>query len=177
MTDPAAAIGELARVLRPEGRLLVEVERKWSADLAWMAASALARDALGYGVSARALWRAVARPLTGSSMVPYPGYGTLRLFTNRELYRLLGDAGLTPTTAWGIHSATGMLPSTLLHRPRLPGVLRPVYAALCAVDARVTRLPPARALASSLVVLARKGVIGPTPQCQSRSKSCRTAGT
>jgi hypothetical protein len=57
---------------------------------------------------------------------------------------------------WGVHSATGLLPSTVLHRPRLPGALRAVYAALCAVDGWVTRLPAARGLASSLVVLARK---------------------
>ncbi len=143
-------------MLRPGGRLVLEVEHKWSADLAWMAASALTGDALGYGVSGRALWRALARPLGDGCVLRYPGYGALRLFTAAELRRLLGAAGLSPTATWGIHSATGLLPSTVLHRPRLPGALRPVYTALCAIDGWVTRVPAARGLASSLVVLARK---------------------
>jgi hypothetical protein len=143
-------------VLRSGGRLLLEVEHKWSADLAWMAASSLAGDALGYGVSGRTLWRALARPLGEGCVLPYPGYGALRLFTAAELHRLLAAAGLRPTATWGVHSATGLLPSTLLHRPRLPGLVRPLYAALCRLDGWVSRLPPARGLASSLVVLARK---------------------
>jgi SAM-dependent methyltransferase len=154
--EPATAVLELGRVLRPGGRLLLEVEHKWSADLAWMAASSLAGDALGYGVPGRTLWRALARPLGEGCVLPYPGYGPLRLFTAAELHRLLGAAGLQPTAAWGVHSATGLLPSTLLHRPRLPGLVRPLYAALCRLDGWVSRLPPARGLASSLVVLARK---------------------
>lgn len=156
VADPGVAVREIGRVLRPGGRLLLEVEHKWSADLAWMAASAATGNALGYGVSAPTLWRALARPLGESCVLPYPGYGQLRLFTARELDGLLSTAALSIARTWGIHSATGLLPSTLLHRPRLPGVARPVYAALCAVDRWVTRVPGARGLASSLVVLARK---------------------
>ena len=156
VADPAAALGELGRVLRPGGRLLLEVEHKWSADLAWMAVSAAARDALGYGVSAATLWRALARPLGQSCVLPYPGYGALRLFTARELGGLFAAAGLSAVKSWGIHSATGLLPSTLLHRRGLPGPLRPVYVALCVLDRWVTRVPGARGLASSLVVLAVK---------------------
>jgi SAM-dependent methyltransferase len=156
VADPAAALVELGRVLRPGGRLLLEVEHKWSADLAWMAASALAGDALGYGISLRALGRALARPPGEGCVLPYPGYGALRLFTGPELRRLLATAGLSLTTTWGIHSVTGLLPSIALHRPRLSTALGRLYAGLCAVDRWVGRVPVARGLASSLVVLARK---------------------
>ena len=69
----------------PGGRLLLDCEHRPSLDLAWALASAVAGDPLGYGVSARAAWRAVfARD---GVRLPYPGYGLLRLFTRRELDR------------------------------------------------------------------------------------------
>jgi SAM-dependent methyltransferase len=154
--DPTAALIELGRVLRRGGRLLLEVEHKWSADLGWMAVSAVAGDALGYGVSLTALWRALARPLRASCVLPYPGYGSLRLFTARDLGRLLAAGELTPRRTWGVHSVTGCLPSTLLHRQQLAGVLRRLYTGLRVVDRWVSRMPGARGLASSLVVLAEK---------------------
>jgi ubiquinone/menaquinone biosynthesis C-methylase UbiE len=156
VADPARAICELGRVLRPGGRLVLEVEQKWSADLLWMATSALTGDGLGYGITARELWRALARPLREGCVIAYPGYGALRLFTVLELGGFLVSAGLAPTATWGIHSVTGLLPSTLLHRPRLPRGLGRIYAGLCVADRWASRLPPARALASTVVVVATK---------------------
>ena len=156
VAEPSRALAEIARVLRPGGRLLLECEHKWSLDLAWTAASALLRDPLGYGVSAARLWRELRRPLRAPIALPYPGYGTLTLFTAADLRSRLASLGLSWTRAWGIHGITGLIPSTLLHRPALPRPLAAAYHLLCAIDTTLGARAPVRAIASSLVVLAVK---------------------
>jgi hypothetical protein len=76
----------------------------------------------------------------------------LTLFSGRDLRARLVAAGLRPQRAWGIHALTNLIPSTVLHRPRLPRPLAPVYRVLRAID---HVFAPA-ALANSLVVLAVK---------------------
>jgi SAM-dependent methyltransferase len=152
--DPARALVELGRVLRPGGRLLLDCEHRPSLDIAWMLASALTGDALGYGVPARAAWRALAA--RARVRLSYPGYGLLWLFTRRELTAMLEAAGLTLLRAWGLHGITNLLPSTILHGQRVPRALGHAYRALRRLDAALIGTPPARALANSLVVLAER---------------------
>jgi SAM-dependent methyltransferase len=155
--DPGAALSELARVLQPGARLLFDVEHRWSLDLAWTLASALAGDALGYGVPPRAAWR----QLTRGSAVTYPGYGPLRLFTRAELRAMLARAGLRPVRWWGIHWVTNLIPSTILHRDTLGPATGVLYRWLRALDARLCASSLAARTANSLVVLAEKP--SPTP--------------
>jgi MPBQ/MSBQ methyltransferase len=154
--DPLAALAELARVLKPGARLLVEVEHRWSLDLAWTLASALGGDALGYGVSPGQAWRHLTHRPREACVVTYPGYGPLRLFTRSGLRAMLARAGLHPLRWWGIHSITNLIPSTILHRETLGTVTTMLYRRLRALDARMSATPLAARTANSLVVLAEK---------------------
>jgi ubiquinone/menaquinone biosynthesis C-methylase UbiE len=159
---PAQALAEIARVLRPGGLVLLECEQRWSLDLAWALASAVAGDPLGYGLTRRDAWRQLARPLGEGLHSDYPvtlpdgaqGYMRLRLFTMAELAAMLGAAGLVVGRTWGIHAVTNLIPSTVLHRTALPAPLAPVYRALCALDGALG--PVTARCANSVVVLAAK---------------------
>jgi MPBQ/MSBQ methyltransferase len=158
------ALGEIGRVLRPGGLLLVECEHKWSLDLGWALASSLTGDSLGYGVTPGAVWRLAARPRGEGSWLRYPVPSSngsvasmpLRLYTRSELRRLLGAAGLAVRRSWGIHMLTNVIPSTVLHRDRLgPGLAR-CYRALGRLDSMLERGRIGQAIANSLVVLAER---------------------
>src|SRR5262250_646401 len=154
--EPGRALAEIARVMRPGARLLLEYERRWCLDIAWTLVSSLTADAFGYGLrpaEARAL---VAGPWRSGVWVDYPGYPRLRLFTDRELGSMLEGSGLGIERSWGIHAVTNLMPSPILHRPRLPAALRPLYRALRSADARVGSSRVMRAIAAHGVVLARK---------------------
>src|SRR5215510_3242320 len=98
----------------------------------------------------------VAGPWRSGVWIDYPGYPRLRLFTDRELGAMLESSGLRVERAWGIHAITNLMPSPILHRPRLPAALRPLYRALRLADARVSSSRVMRAIAAHGVVLARK---------------------
>jgi SAM-dependent methyltransferase len=153
---PDRAIAEIARVLRPGGRVLLEVEHRWSLDLVWRLASSVVGDPLGYDVTRREAWRAFGRPIRGGIWMNYPGYPTLRLFTRRELDGLLDDAGLVRQRAWGFHGVTNVIPSTVLHRSQLGRVTGAIFRRLRILDATLAATAAGRALANSLVVLAVK---------------------
>ena len=153
---PALALDEIGRVLRPGGRALLEVEHRWSLDIVWRWLSSVMGDPLGYEATVVDARAAFARPLRDGIWMDYPGYPRLRLFTQSEFVRLLAAAGLSPARAWGLHSVTNVIPSTVLHRPRLGRTMGACYRGLCVLDRSLAATFAGRGLANSLVVLATK---------------------
>lgn len=161
---PGLTLAEIGRVMRPGALLVLECEHKWSLDLAWALLSSLTRDALGYGVPLKTLCQQLAGPLRDGCRLPYPvapasGDGVswhLRLFTESELAALLGRAGLRLRRTWGIHMLTNLIPSTVLHRERLPRSLATCYRMLCGLDGLLERAWVAQRVANSLVIVAEK---------------------
>jgi SAM-dependent methyltransferase len=152
--DPLGTVAELARVLRQNGRLLIECEHQPSLDLLWTLLSALSGDRLAYGVALSEAWRALCQ--RRDVWISYPDYGRLRLFTWHELQGSLAAAGLIPVRAWGFHTITNVIPSTTLHRSQLPRGLATPYRLLRRLDAIIAASPLARAFCNSLVVLAER---------------------
>jgi SAM-dependent methyltransferase len=156
LEDPGRAVGELGRVLRPGGLLLLECEHAWSLDLVWTIVDALAGGPLGYGRTAAEAWRLLARRPTAGCVAAYPGYGSLRLFTVPELRAMLRRASVVVERTWGIHILTNVIPSTVLHRPRLTRPVAALFRALGTVDDGLRRLRGTHHLANSVVLLGRK---------------------
>jgi hypothetical protein len=86
----------------------------------------------------------------------YPGYPRLWLFARPDLDRLLAAAGLVPVRVWGLHSVTNVIPSTVLHRPRLGPATGALYRGLRALDRALAPTAAGRRLANSLVALVLK---------------------
>jgi SAM-dependent methyltransferase len=154
--SPARATAEMGRVLRPGGLLLLECEHRGSLDLAWAAVSSVTGDRLGYQMRPRDVWGLWRTQSGEPARVSYPGYGRLWLFTVGDLRALLHAAGLDVLHTWGIHMLTNLIPSTVLHRPRLGRPLAVLYRLLCRLDDGLRRLPAAPGMANSVVVLARR---------------------
>jgi SAM-dependent methyltransferase len=162
--DWPRALREMARCLKPGGRLLLEVEGKWNMDVLWEVVNALSGNRLGYDeplhVALRHLrppWRQghvidYALPLERGGAVSLP----LKLFAPSELARALSAAGLRPLRRWGIHALTNVIPSTVLHRADKGAVVKALFAALSALERRANGRWPVNALGCSLLVLARK---------------------
>ena len=162
--DWRQALAEMARCLRPGGRLLLEVEGKWNLDLFWELASSLLGDVLGYDTTLRKALGNFAFPWTRGHDIDYPftlesGERVtmpLRLFTARELRRELAGVALTQRRRWGLHALTNLIPSTVLHETDPGPITRGAFAILSRTERVFHGHLPLNALGCSLLVLAEK---------------------
>ena len=131
--DPAAALADVAGVLRPGGRLSLLV--------AGRNAAVLARALAGRPDEA-------AHVLTDPAGRWGPGDGTPRRWTCAQLTVLAEDAGLDVEQVHGVRVVADLVPSAVLEAE--PGAA----AALLALERALADLPPFRDLATQLHLLA-----------------------
>lgn len=164
--DWRCALAEIARCLKPGGRLVLEVEGRWTLDLLWALINALGFNFLRYDES---LSRALAhflRPRDAAQLLHYSfklaSGGTvtmpLWLFTARGLSRELRKLDLRTEKRWGFHSVTNLIPSPILHRSTLSENVEALFRKLAAIEAPLSTVWPFNSLANSLVVVARKTI-------------------
>ena len=133
--DPAEALGAVARVLRPGGRLSLLVANR--------AAAVLARALAGHPDEA-------ARVLTDPAGRWGPADGVHRRFDGEQLSQLVEDAGLVVEQVHGVRVVADLVPGSVLDSE--PGAA----AALLSLERALSERPPFRDLATQLHVLAQR---------------------
>jgi ubiquinone/menaquinone biosynthesis C-methylase UbiE len=162
--DWRKALAEMSRCLKPGGWLLLEVEGKWNPDLFWEVINGLGLNFLGYDEPLTAALKHLLPPWCTGHLISYAfklesGQTVsmpLKLFTPSEMQRHLRDVGLVVERRWGLHCFTNLIPSTILHEPAPPFLVRRLFSLLASMEGRVNHLWPVNAFACSLVFLARK---------------------
>jgi ubiquinone/menaquinone biosynthesis C-methylase UbiE len=158
------ALQEISRCLKPGGKLLLEVEGKWTFDLLWEVLNALIGNRLGYNRTLKDALKQFLPPWTVGHCTDYSfvlesGEGVtmpLKLFTAGELNRELEALDFVVEKRWGLHFLTNLIPSTVLHHADAPPLVRMVFWLLAGLERFVYKVWPFNALACSLLVVAVK---------------------
>lgn len=162
--DYEKAFREMARVLKPGGRLILECEQKWNLDMLWEVANALLGNVFEYDESLGEALRHFLPPFRKGHFVKYAfrtesgekSYMLLKLFTAGELRSALEGAGFRVDQQFGIHILTNLLPSTVLHDASPSAGLRRCFRLLAWIEGHLYNQWPFSTLGCSLVVIATK---------------------
>ncbi|MBI5101573.1 MAG: class I SAM-dependent methyltransferase [Nitrospirae bacterium] len=164
VTDWRTALREISRCLKPGGKLLLEVEGKWTLDMFWEVINAIICNRLGYDKPLGQTIRQFLPPWRVGHFIDYSfvlesGETVrmhLKLFTAYELKHELEEVGLVIEKRWGLHFLTNFIPSTILHRADTGPLTRSLFHRLATIERRVFNAWPFNALGCSLLVIARK---------------------
>lgn len=162
--DYQKALAEMARVLKPGGRIITDVEQKWNLDIFWVLLSGLFFDFVHYGTTLREAVGYLRLPPRQGYQVDYPFQKLsgetvpmqIRLFTTHELDSALRQVGVVTAKRYGIHVITNLVPSTVLHNPRAGRLVRAVFRILSQLETNIQGRSPFSGLGNTLVVLGSK---------------------
>jgi len=158
------ALSEIARCLKPGGKLLLEVEGKWNLDLFWEIINALMFNLFKYDEPLTSAISHLLPPWDIGHTITY-SFKTesgesilmpLKLFATKELKRELEKVGLIIDKQWGLHVLTNLIPSTILHESNYGKLRKRVFNALAYIEQHVNMVWPFNAFGCSLLVLAHK---------------------
>ena len=157
--DHRLAISEIARVLKPGGTLLMEIEARWNLDLPWAVIDALLNGKIGFDTSLTEALNAIFFA-PGQYIYTYYPFGEtenpvhmkLKLFTSKRLKQELSDFQLETLRICTVHSVTNFIPSTYLDMNNPPNWLKYFFTFLAKIEERI----PISLPGCSIILLAQK---------------------
>jgi MPBQ/MSBQ methyltransferase len=161
---------EAGRVLKPGGHMFLESDNKWKPDVLWCMASALTGDPLKYHEAPSNAIHYIMRPLRQGYSYVFPlAYDDnkvkllhLRTFTYHELRDELKNVGCDIIAAYGAHSITNAIPSTIMLKDRPGRLTKSLFSLLRAIEDRAyDKWPVSRTGMSIMVMAKKKGEKGP----------------
>lgn len=155
---------EAGRVLKPGGHIFLESDNKWKPDIFWSLASTLTGDPLKYHETLANVIGYFKRPFHEGYPYVFPlTYDDnkvkllhLRTFTYRELRIELRAVGCEVIAAYGAHSITNIIPSTVMLQDHPDPIARGLFSILKAVEDHVYGIWPFNRTGMSIMVLAKK---------------------
>jgi ubiquinone/menaquinone biosynthesis C-methylase UbiE len=142
---PAAAVGELVRVLREGGIIVVGFDQSSSLDSLWVLADALTGHRLGYGINisdAVRWWRKDA-PMTRYPYFNAAGrlvYAPERFLSQSAVTKMLREQGVKIRLSYGIHILSSAIPFTVISNPHSRHWTQVIGRHLCGADSTLRKL-------------------------------------
>jgi ubiquinone/menaquinone biosynthesis C-methylase UbiE len=165
--DYACFFEEAGRVLKPGGYIFLESDNKWKPDILWSMASTLVGDPLKYHETFRDVVNYVERPFHEGFPYVFPliydgskvKLLRLRTFTIHELQAELKNAECEVVAAYGAHSITNLIPSTVMLKDHPGRLTRSVFSIMSAIEDRAYDKWPINRMGMSIMVIAKKRTI------------------
>jgi ubiquinone/menaquinone biosynthesis C-methylase UbiE len=164
--DHRKALAEIARIIRPGGRALIEVDTRWNLDLLWALGDNLTGGWFGYEQPFKESVKNIVTRRDRGVDIRYPftkldgevEYLYSHLFTTREIEADCEAVGFRVEARRAIHSVSNILPSTWLAHPKLPGILRKLIDPVLKLDNHVSSRLPFLRLGNSYVLTLRRAL-------------------
>lgn len=155
---------EAGRVLKPGGYVFLESDNKWKPDILWCMASTLTGDPLKFNETPSNVIHYITRPLRQGYPYVFPlTYDDnkakllhLRTFTFHELRVELKNVGCDVIAAYGAHSITNVIPSTIMLKDRPGRFTKSLFSLLKTIEDRAYDKWPVSRMGMSIMVMAKK---------------------